>query len=88
MEKIRLRIKKKAQSVKSQNNIIQDSDPTLLTMYHNGKDIYSFSSDIERIEEIIDWLYDNTTERFTFLGTETIYFESSADAMAFKLRWN
>ncbi len=59
----------------------------MLTMQYNGEDVYSFSGDIDRVEEMIEWLYDNTTERFTFLGTENIYFESSEDAMAFKLRW-
>lgn len=63
------------------------SEPAMLSIHFNGEDVYSFSGDIDRVEKIIEWLYDNTTGRFTFLGTENIYFESSEDAMAFKLRW-
>lgn len=63
------------------------SEPAMLSIHFNGEDVYSFSGDINRVEKMIEWLYDNTTERFTFLGTENIYFESSEDAMAFKLRW-
>ena len=49
---------------------------------------YGFSADMERIDEMIAWLFENTSERFVLLGTDRIYFECSADAMAFKLTWN
>lgn len=48
---------------------------------------YTFSTDMERIDTMIKWLFENTTGRFVFLGTDRIYFECSADAMAFKLGW-
>lgn len=48
---------------------------------------YTFSTDIERIENMIDWLFNNTRGRFFVLGTDTIYFENEEDAMAFKLGW-
>jgi len=48
---------------------------------------YGFSTDMNRIDEMIQWLFENTNERFVLLGTDRIYFESSADAMAFKLVW-
>ena len=88
MEKIKL---ERVTKVKSKNQsfatVYTTPEPVMLTMQYNGEDLYSFSGDIDRVEEMIEWLYDNTTERFTFLGTENIYFESSEDAMAFKLRW-
>jgi len=55
---------------------------------HLGKMIYKFSVDMDRIDEMIEWLFENTLERFVLLGTDRIYFESSADAMAFKLGWH
>lgn len=48
---------------------------------------YGFSSNVERIDKMIEWLFENTKDRFVLLGTDRIYFESSADAMAFKLVW-
>ena len=87
MEKIKLeRVTTKPKN-QSASALVHTHEPVMLTMQYNGEDVYSFSGDIDRVEEIIEWLYDNTTERFTFLGTENIYFESSEDAMAFKLRW-
>ncbi len=89
MEKIKIN------SIKESNNppsssisaVLGTDSPEMLTMYFNGKDLYSFTADIDRVEEMIEWLYENTTGRFTFLGTENIYFENSEDGMAFKLRW-
>ena len=88
MEKIRLgqiRKTKSTQTIPGMYSI--HNDPVILTMSFKGEDTYSFTADIDRVEKMIEWLYDNTTERFTFLGTENIYFESSEVAMAFKLRW-
>ncbi len=51
------------------------------------KTCYNFSTDMDRIDEMINWLFENTTEQFVLLGTDRIYFESSEDAMAFKLVW-
>ena len=87
MEKIKLKKHSKKHTHMHSGLNIHSPQPEMLTMHFNGEDVYTFSGDIVRIEEIIEWLYDNTTERFTFLGTENIYFESSQDAMAFKLRW-
>lgn len=88
MEKIKLERAAKTKPKKQSSTIITCTpEPVMLTMHFNGEDVYSFAGDIDRVEEMIEWLYDNTTERFTFLGTENIYFESSEDAMAFKLRW-
>lgn len=88
MEKIRLKKNSKKHSQTASGlNIHSSGEPETITFHWNGEDVYSFSLDIDRIETMIEWLYDNTTERFTFLGTENIYFESSQDAMAFKLRW-
>ena len=89
MEKIKLKPIKESNNTPgpSISAMLASSPPEMLTMYFNGEDVYSFTADIDRVEKMIEWLYDNTTERFTFLGTENIYFESSEDAMAFKLRW-
>lgn len=88
MEKIRLGALPRKKSSQGSTGLYGiHHDPLILTMAFNGADVYSFSGDIDRVEKMIEWLYDNTTERFTFLGTENIYFESSEDAMAFKLRW-
>ncbi len=54
----------------------------------SNKKVYGFSTDMDRIDEMIEWLFENTLERFVLLGTDRIYFESSADAMAFKLGWH
>ena len=54
----------------------------------HGRIQYGFSADMERINEMIEWLFENTKERFVLLGTDRIYFECSADAMAFKLGWS
>lgn len=48
---------------------------------------YVFSLDIDRIDDMIKWLFDNTEDRFVMLGTNTLYFENKLDAVAFKLRW-
>lgn len=87
MEKIKLERVTKPKPKNQLASVSYTNDPVMLTMQYNGEDVYSFSGDIDRVEEMIEWLYDNTTERFTFLGTENIYFESSEDAMAFKLMW-
>ncbi len=87
MEKIKLERVTKVKPKNPSSAITYTPEPMMLTMQYNGENVYSFSGDIDRVEEMIEWLYDNTTERFTFLGTENIYFESSEDAMAFKLRW-
>ncbi len=50
--------------------------------------VYNFSTDMERIDTMIAWLFEHTIERFVLLGTDRIYFECSADAMAFKLTWD
>lgn len=52
------------------------------------KTCYNFSTDMERIDAMIKWLFEHTTDRFVLLGTDRIYFECSADAMAFKLTWD
>lgn len=88
MEKIKLKPKIESISNPHGSPAFQLTKAKMISMNYDGDDIYSFSMDIGRIEEIIEWLYDNTTERFTFLGTENIYFESSEDAMAFKLKWS
>ena len=54
----------------------------------NGRICYGFSTYIERIDAMIKWLFEHTTDRFVLLGTDRIYFECSADAMAFKLTWD
>ena len=54
---------------------------------YNRKTMYTFSTDLERIESMIEWIFENTTGRFFALGTDTYYFEFEEDAMAFKLRW-
>ena len=89
MEKVTLKPKEKIKSNTSSSPFIVQTahNSKMISMNYNGEDIYSFSLDIDRVEKMIAWLYDNTTERFTLLGTENIYFESSEDAMAFKLRW-
>lgn len=87
MEKIKLERVTKTKPKNQSAALNYMHEPMMLTMQYNGEDVYSFSGDIETVEEMIEWLYDNTTKRFTFLGTENIYFESSEDAMAFKLRW-
>lgn len=53
----------------------------------HGKACYKFSTDMDRINKMINWLFENTSARFVLLGTDRIYFESREDAMAFKLRW-
>ena len=74
MEKIKL---ERVTKVKPKNQpafatVYTTPEPVMLTMQYNGEDVYSFSGDIDRVEEMIEWIYDNTTERFTFLGTENI----------------
>ena len=54
----------------------------------HGRIRYGFSADMERIDKMIEWLFEHTTDRFVLLGTDRIYFECSADAMAFKLTWD
>ena len=88
MEKIRLEPASKEKVKNASLPLkIHAQYPSMLSIHFNGEDVYSFSGDINRVEKMIEWLYDNTTGRFTFLGTENIYFENSEDAMAFKLRW-
>lgn len=62
-------------------------DEKSVTFTYNGKDIYGFTLDTDLYDEMIEWLFDNTKDRFTFLGTNRVYFENSLDAVAFKLRW-
>ncbi len=57
-----------------------------VTDAHN-KLSYRFSTNMKRIDKMMEWLFENTKDRFTLLGTDRIYFESGADAMAFKLVW-
>jgi len=59
-----------------------------MSLVHNSEEIYRFSTDIERIEDMIKWIFENTTGRFYVLGTDTIYFENEEDAVAFKLGWS
>ena len=65
----------------------KDDGPITLDLTYGGKAVYAFSGDMDRIEEMIAWLFENTIERFVLLGTDTIYFENSEDAMAFRLKW-
>lgn len=58
-----------------------------LTFHHPDGSTYNFTLDIERYDEMIEWMFENTEYRFQFLGTDRIYFENTDDAMAFKLRW-
>lgn len=58
-----------------------------ISFIDNTNECYRFSTDIERIDKMIEWLFENTDERFVLLGTDKIYFESEVDAMAFKLQW-
>ena len=52
----------------------------------DGKAIM-FSSDYERIDKMIEWLFDNTKHRFVILGTDTVYFEDDDDAILFMMTW-
>ena len=65
----------------------KDKDKNMSFAYNN-KEIYRFSTDIDRIENMIEWIFKNTTGRFYTLGTDTIYFENEEDAVAFKLGWS
>lgn len=56
-----------------------------LVFMQDGEKVFSFSSDIEAIEAIIIWIFENTTGRFFALGTSRWYFELKEDAVAFKL---
>jgi len=53
----------------------------------NQEVAYAFTTDVKEFDKLIEWLYSNTTGRFTFLGTSTIYFEEDEDALLFKLTW-
>jgi hypothetical protein len=47
----------------------------------------SFEAGSARTDKIIEWLFDNTSGRFTLLGTNTIYFEKDEDAVHFMMVW-
>lgn len=51
------------------------------------KQCITFVCNIEKVDIMIGWLFDNTKGRFVILGTNTLYFEKDEDAVAFKLRW-
>lgn len=58
-----------------------------ISINDGNKEVYRFDVNLEVFDEIMEWLFNNTEDRFIFLGTNRIYFESSVDAVAFKLRW-
>ena len=58
-----------------------------MSFRYNGKECYRFTLDVDNFDEIVEWLFENTKNRFVFLGTDRVYFENNSDAMAFKLRW-
>lgn len=53
----------------------------------DGEHKYFFTTNVSKYDEMIEWLYEYTTHRFMFLGTNRIYFEDSNDAAIFKVRW-
>lgn len=56
-----------------------------ITFLQDGEEVYRFSTDIEAVEAMVQWIFENTTGRFYSLGTSRWYFELKEDAVAFKL---
>lgn len=53
----------------------------------NGDRVIVFSRNLERVNGMMEWLFENTKGRFVLLGTDTIYFEDDEEAFHFKMRW-
>lgn len=53
----------------------------------NNNNVILFSTDYERIDKMVAWLFDNTSDRFVLLGTDTIYFENDDAAVHFLMVW-
>lgn len=64
-------------------NVESNSDQIMA----NGDRVIVFARNLDLVDEMIAWLFDNTKKRFVLLGTNTIYFESEEDALHFKIRW-
>ena len=64
----------------------EEKDQGMSFMY-GGDTCYRFTLNVDRFDEMVEWLFDHTEDRFVFLGTDRVYFENSLDAMAFKLAW-
>ena len=66
---------------------LQAIDEAAQQILANGDRIIVFSRDLDRVDKMIEWLFENTTHRFVVLGTDTVYFEDDEDAFHFKMRW-
>jgi len=58
-----------------------------MSFNQDGEEKYFFTTDVEKYDEMIEWLFEYTAHRFTFLGTNRIYFEDKKDAAIFKIAW-
>ena len=53
---------------------------------NDGKTVI-FARDHERVDKMVEWLFDNTKHRFVLLGTDIVYFENDDDALLFMMAW-
>ena len=56
-------------------------------LHTDGDHMIIFTRDIERMDKMVEWLFDNTKYRFVILGTDTVYFEDNDDALLFRMTW-
>lgn len=53
----------------------------------SDSNVIMFSNDVERIDNMLNWLFSNTQKRFVLIGTDTVYFEDDDDAAHFMMVW-
>jgi hypothetical protein len=67
--------------------ILQPVDSSNTFTIRSGDNKILFEANADRFDKIVEWLFENTTHRFVFLGTNIIYFENDNDAVHFMMVW-